>query len=71
MFELLTSAHLLGNHHDERRQSGATNSRDGEKLDAALQVVRLADDLCLDLELSVNIIKVSSCLYGAEAQAQK
>lgn len=36
---VLTSAHLLRDHNDERRQGSTADSRDGEKLDAALEVV--------------------------------
>ena len=67
----LTPAHLLRNHDDERSQGCATNSRDCEELDAALQVVRLPDNLCFHLKLSVNVVKISSRLYGAETKSQK
>lgn len=68
---LLTSAHLLRDHDNERSQSSAADSGNGEKLDAALEVVRPANDLCLDLKLSMDVVKISSCLHGAETEAQQ
>lgn len=65
------TAHLLSNHDNERRQGRTTNPGDGEELDATLEVVRLADDLCFDLKLRMNVVEVTSCLHGAEAKPNK
>lgn len=68
---VLTSTHLLCDHDNERSQSGAADSRNREELHTALEVVRFADNLCLDLKLRMDVVEIASCLDWAKAKAQQ
>lgn len=59
----LTSTHLLGDHDDERSQSGTSHSRDGEELDKSADVIGvLADQGRFHAELGVDVVQVTSRL---------
>ena len=59
---LLTPAHLLTNHDDERGDGRAAVARDGEEFDEADNVVApLSEDFGLGFELSVDIVEIASC----------
>jgi hypothetical protein len=62
---------LLGNHDHETGQSRTANTRDGEKLREARDVVALADDSGFDLELAVNVVQVAGSLDWVVAEAEK
>jgi hypothetical protein len=65
------TAHLLGNHDGKGGQSGTTHARDGEKLEEALYIVGLAEDLLLEFDLDVNIVKITSGLKRVFAQPEE
>ena len=58
----LRTAHLLRNHNREGRQRCASNSRDREKLQEACNIVALANDVGLNLQLAVDVIEIAGCL---------
>lgn len=66
---MLTSTHLLRDHNNERSQGSATHSRDGKQLNTAFEIVGPANNLRFNLELSMDVVEITSCLYRAEAQA--
>ena len=50
------TAHLLSNHDSERRQGRASHSRNCKEFDEASEVVALADDILLDLDLRIDVV---------------
>jgi hypothetical protein len=65
------AAHLLGDHDDEGGEGCAADTRDGEELDGASDVVARADDFVLDLDLSVDVVEVAGGLEFSVAQTQQ
>ena len=54
--------HLLGDHDNETGKSGAPHARYGEQLSESREVVGLAHDAGLDLQLTVDVVKVTGGL---------
>jgi hypothetical protein len=52
----VNTTHLLSNHDNERGQSRATQARDGEELDEASDVARVAHNFLLDIDLSGDVV---------------
>lgn len=65
------TAHLLSNHHHERSESSATQTRDGEQLNEALNVVGAAKNLPLNLQLSVDVVEITSGLERVVTELEK
>ena len=55
----INTAHLLSNHDSPRCQSRTTDSRDGEELAKALEVVGITDDVRLDFDLGIDVVEIS------------
>jgi hypothetical protein len=62
--EIRTAAHLLREHDDATRDRRAPHARDREELNEAGEVVALADELALDLELRVDVVQVARGLQA-------
>lgn len=56
------ATHLLGNHDRERRQGGATHTRNCEELDKTGGVRALSNDMALNLKHGVNLVHVAGGL---------
>ncbi len=59
-YDDVDTAHLLRNHHSPRGESRTTDSRDGEELSEALEVVGVPNNVHLDFDLSIDVIEVPS-----------
>jgi len=55
------TAHLLGYHDGKGGESGSSDTRDGKELNKPLDVGCVANDVLLDLNLSIDVVEVSCC----------
>lgn len=67
----VNTTHLLGQHDSEGSASGTTYTRNSEELDEACDIVASADDVCLLLDLSVDVIEIASSLERGIAESAK
>lgn len=67
----LNTYHLLGDHDNEAGKCGAPHTRNGEQLSKACEVVGLAHDTSLDLQLAMDVVKVTGGLDFVMAESQK
>ena len=65
------TAHLLGKHDREGGSSGTSNTRDREELDETCDVVAAADDICLLLNLGVDIVQIPRSLQRCVTEPTK
>ena len=56
------TAHLLSQHHSERGAGGTSDTGNSEQFDEAGNVVALANDVGLLLDLGLNVVEITSSL---------
>lgn len=62
------TAHLLGNHDNESSNVGTANSGNGEELSESSDVVALAHEIPLNVELSADVVHVAGALDGVVSE---
>lgn len=62
---------MLSNHDSESSQVGTANSGDGEELSESSDVVGLANELVLNVQLGRDVVDVSGDLDGVVAENDK
>jgi hypothetical protein len=67
----IDTTHLLSDHDSEGRESSTTHSGDSEKLDESRDIVALADNIFLRLNLGVDVVEISSGFEWSIAQAKQ
>jgi len=63
--------HLLSDHDNEAGKCGASHTRNGKQLSKACEVVGLAHDAGLNLQLAVDVVEVTSGLDLVMAETQE
>ena len=63
--------HLLSDHDNEAGKSGAPHARNGEELSKACEIVGLAHNAGLNLQLAVDIVEVTGGLDLVMAETQE
>ena len=66
-----TTYHLLSDHDDEAGKGSAPHARNGEQLSKACEVVGLAHDTGLNLQLAVHVVEVAGGLDLMVAETQE
>lgn len=62
---------MLGDHDDEGCEGCAADTRDGEQLNEAADIVAGTHGLNFDFDLSVDVVEVTGCLNGVIPQAEQ